>query len=600
MSQLVFPSALPGLKINVQREPWYDVKKQVTLAGKELRSTWQTWPRTRYKLAFEILRSDSALTTRSREWQQLFGHLARHFGEWDSFLLADPEDQSVVDHGFAVGDGTTAAFQLGRTLAGAIIDASGAQYNPQTKPYTNLLKNSSFEFSSGGLATNWNVHNNSVALEPHVALIVPGMNGGVAQRISWGTNSTQTKGVYQAWPAPSAGQWRTVSFYARATGSNVGQTMSLQWSNPPSSTVTIANPPLSATWQRYVFQVLWNVGATVDPNIVISLQPASGTFGDLDFDLAQVVAGQHGVNDFQPIETPAAATGTRTPSYWPSALDGYEPIYDLNGNPTLYQDGDWQGRRTLYAYARTNLLPWSSAFDNAAWAKTNAAITAAATTAPDGTLTGETFNEGTVATTSHYINENTSPAEVQGELRCYSVFLKANTLPNVLLRSIGNNEQVGFNLGTGVIDNFTGVLASGVITSPLWPGWYRVWFVKRVAVTLGTSFGILGADATYTQGYTGTSRTFSLWGAMCERVSNLAGPTPYIPTPGAAAVTVTDYSLSASGAVTPAAILGAGVFLSWDGSFYRRVRFDTDRMPADRIAQYMWECKQAALITVKP
>src|SRR5438132_5774009 len=145
MSQLRFPDTLAGLQINVQRDADYDVKVQQTQSRKELRFTYETYPLTRYKVGFEVLRSDSSLSTRARELQQALTHIARHYGQLDSFLLIDPADSSVTDHGFAVGDGTTASFQLQRTLAGDVIDAAGFSYHPQTKPYTNLVKNSSFE-----------------------------------------------------------------------------------------------------------------------------------------------------------------------------------------------------------------------------------------------------------------------------------------------------------------------------------------------------------------------------------------------------------------------------------------------------------------------
>jgi hypothetical protein len=604
MSQSVFPSVLQGMDIKVDREPIDAVHVDEAESGKETRWTGSTYPRYRYTIDFNILRADSTLAAlaRQREWQQFCSHVARHFGKLDSFLWTDPDDSSVTDMGFAAADGVAAAFQLQRTLAGDVIDAAGNSYHPQTKPYLNLLFNSSFEASSGGVATSWAVYNPSSSTEPTFLSIVPGMNGGNAQRVSWGTNNTLKKGLTQSVTFVT-GQWYTISFFVRASGSNVGQAMLLDWTSGPSTMTQIANPGLTTGWQRYVWQFIWNPGATVSTGVFPTIAGVSNTFGDLDFDEAQVVKGQHGVNDFQPIPggTPAAATATRTPTYWPGYADGFEPVFDLNGDVTIYEDGTWRGRRTLYPWVRTNLLPWSQAFDNAAWTKTNATMTAAATTAPDGTTTGESFNEGT-ANAIHSVVENTSPAEVQGELRCYSAFLKANNLPNVSLITQGSG-YLNFNLGTGIIvSSDASVQASGVQTSPLWPGWYRVWFVRRVPVTLMTGFGLQSqSDGTYSGNpYTGTSRTFYAWGAMCERVSNLNGPTPYIPTPSSTAVTVTDYALSSSGLFTPAAVPVAGTFYSWDGSYYRRVRMDMASVPTSRLVQFMYEAKRILLISTKP
>src|SRR5712664_3836678 len=145
MSQLVFPSGLPGVLIDVSREPIHDTRVQTTLSGKELRTTWSTYPRYRYSVSFELLRSGASL----REFQQFFTMLARHSGMLDSFLFSDPEDASVTDHGFAVGDGVAASWQLQRTLKGDFGDAAGFTYQQQSKPYVNLIKNSSFDASSG-------------------------------------------------------------------------------------------------------------------------------------------------------------------------------------------------------------------------------------------------------------------------------------------------------------------------------------------------------------------------------------------------------------------------------------------------------------------
>jgi hypothetical protein len=556
-----------------------------------------------------------AAAGRALEWQQFCTHIARHFGRLNSFLFTDPDDSSVTDHGFAVGDGVTTAFQLQRTLAGDIIDAAGFEYTAQTKPYTNLVKNSSFETDTNadGAADNWQTYNNAAATEPSQLRIVPGMNGGKAQRISWGINTTSSKGITQtgvSTPAWVTGQWYTISFFARASGTNLGKFMSLGWNTAPSTGFDIANPALTASWQRYVYQVFWNNGSSPTAEIYFTISSAtsnayantipSGTFGDLDFDLVQVTTGQYGVADLQPFETPAAATGTRTPSYWPATADGFEPVFDLNGDTTFFEDGTWRGRRQLYPYTRTNLVPFSEQFDNAAWTKTNATITANSTTAPDGTVTGDTFSEGAAVTVLHFA-EQTIAAETAGELRCYSVFVKAGSLPNITFLTNAANTFLNFNLTTGVIFS-TGseLVASGVTIDPRWPGWSRIWFVHR-ATTLASTIRLLGqADGTYSgTAYTGTNRTFFAWGAMAERVSNLSGPTPYIPTPSSSTVTTTDYTLSTAGVFQPVAVPAAGTYYSWSGAFYRRCRFDMDAFGTTRLFQSMYEARSVQLLSVK-
>jgi hypothetical protein len=407
VSNLLFPQ-LAGLDIKINRTPLYNTIVNEALSGREYKHTWWTYPRTRYALDFNVLRTDSSLAARAQEWQAAVGFFMRHIGQGDSFLFADPDDNVVSDHGFAAGDGSTTAFQLQRTLKGAFTDAAGAVWPTQTKPYVNMLKNSSFDTDSNadGTADSWSVYNNSPSLEPTVLRMAPGRTGGLAQRVSWGTGNTSTKGVQElgvSAPAPVAGQWYTVGFFARASGSNIGKWMGLRNNAPtPNQKLFISNPALSAAYQLYVFQVFWNVGTSPIAECFITINNSAssdadntGTFGDLDIDDVLFVAGQYDATTLpQPNATPAAATGTRNPSYWPVLGEGYEPIFDFNGSPTIYQDGDWQGRRQLYPYTRTNVLWWSEQIDNAGWTKTNATVTANATTAPDGNATADQISEG--------------------------------------------------------------------------------------------------------------------------------------------------------------------------------------------------------------
>lgn len=113
MSSLLFPSSLPGLDATISREPYSDTSIQTTQSGRELRSTWWTYPRYRYKLTFSFLRSAAAYL----EFQKVFGFVARHAGQFDSFLFQDPEDNAVTAHPFGVGTGSLTAYQLQRTLA---------------------------------------------------------------------------------------------------------------------------------------------------------------------------------------------------------------------------------------------------------------------------------------------------------------------------------------------------------------------------------------------------------------------------------------------------------------------------------------------------
>lgn len=612
MSGQLFPLSALGMTVE-GRSPYVNVLVDEAVSGKEARSTWMTSPRWKYRIGCNAL-TPAVLA-------QVQGIFNRHFGTADTFLLNDPADNAVTDCGFGVGDGATTAFQLQRSVGGAIFDAAGFSYTPQSKPILNMLRNASFDTvtTPANGPDFWQLYNNNSATEPTLFTSVPGMNGGKAARISWGINaalSGGSKGFVQTGtttPAWMAGQWYTVAFFARAFGTVQGKYCDLRWNNPqPSFQFYITNPPLTANWQRYVFQVRWNspLSPLVELYLTANDNPASGAgpsncFGDLDFDEILVTPGAFDVPP-QAFSTPATGPATRTPAYWPGYADGFEPVYDLAAPPTIYQDGDWMGRRQLYPYARENTVPFSEQFDNAAWGKTAATISANATTAPDGTATADQFNEGT-ANSSHYVLQTMSPAELVGELRCYSVFVKAGNLPNIRFGAGGVDEGLLFDLSAGTISSVTGtVQASGVQTSPLWPGWYRIWCVRRVTVTSsGCILAATAAGGGYSMAaYVGTSRTFYAWGAMCERTSNLNGPTPYIKTT-TASVSTTDYSVSSAGLVTlttaPAAPSGGGTgaYLSADLSYYKRVRLANPNLSYERIV-YLVARAQLEMVSVKP
>lgn len=128
MSNLVFPSSLPGLTLTVNRQPEYATGILASGSGKEYRASWQTRPRTRYSLTFEFLRSDAYV-----EWQKLVGFFQRHQGAFDSFLFTDPDDNLIPDSApmaFGKGDGSTLAFQLQRSLVASADYSSPVIYYP--------------------------------------------------------------------------------------------------------------------------------------------------------------------------------------------------------------------------------------------------------------------------------------------------------------------------------------------------------------------------------------------------------------------------------------------------------------------------------------
>jgi hypothetical protein len=139
-------------------------------------------------------------------------------------------------------------------------------------------------------------------------------------------------------------------------------------------------------------------------------------------------------------------------------------------------------------YAPANLLTYSQEFENAAWTKTNATITANTEIAPDGTMTADTFT----ATAANGVIRN-DPAKVGTFIN--SIYVKRKT-------------------GTGAVQilNAAGSYTAVTVTSE----WTRV---SAAALATGASlFGVrlvVSGDEIY------------IWGAQAEQVTYQTTPGTY-------------------------------------------------------------------------
>lgn len=112
MSNLILP-ALPGLKWSTFRSPVFDNVTKTTDSGREFtRIKWPT-PKWLYKREYEFLRAGA-----EQELQTLVGFFNKHYGNADSWLFDDPDDNTAVDQLFGAGNGVTLQFQLLRALGG--------------------------------------------------------------------------------------------------------------------------------------------------------------------------------------------------------------------------------------------------------------------------------------------------------------------------------------------------------------------------------------------------------------------------------------------------------------------------------------------------
>jgi uncharacterized protein (TIGR02217 family) len=111
----LFP-ALPGLSWPVKRSPVWKTLTQESLSGKETRVPVYTFPRYRWTVSFEFLRTAASYL----ELQTLLGFFNSLNGGALPFYYSDTNDGAVSLQPFGIGDGVTTAFQLVRSFGGFV------------------------------------------------------------------------------------------------------------------------------------------------------------------------------------------------------------------------------------------------------------------------------------------------------------------------------------------------------------------------------------------------------------------------------------------------------------------------------------------------
>jgi hypothetical protein len=222
------------------------------------------------------------------------------------------------------------------------------------------------------------------------------------------------------------------------------------------------------------------------------------------------------------------------------ASDGYYTNSD--GTLTLFGSGALRrgDRGVLIEGARTNLLVRSQEFDNAAWVKSNATVTANVGAAPDGTTTAD---QVTATGADGYIIPSSSLfAAAGGATFVYSVFAKAGTATTITLLLGATANYVGtFNLSTGVAS--TSSANTTVSMTNAGSGWYRCVLTCAAVASIGYAEAQIGRVA--------SGLTFSLWGAQLEQASFQSS---YIPTVAAAATRAADSLVYTAGVSYPASL----------------------------------------------
>jgi len=184
---------------------------------------------------------------------------------------------------------------------------------------------------------------------------------------------------------------------------------------------------------------------------------------------------------------------------------------------------------------RTNLFTYSAALDNAAWAKTRAAISANALASPDGTMAADKIVEDGTASSSHFVSR--SFAATNGTAYTVSGFFKAAGRNWVIFQfgstgGVFDGETASFDIANGAI----GTLGAGITASiENWGnGWYRCAVTKTSGATASGSLVIALGGGANGLAYSGDgSSGIYAWGLQLEAGSFASS---YIPTTAASAV----------------------------------------------------------------
>ncbi len=172
-----------------------------------------------------------------------------------------------------------------------------------------------------------------------------------------------------------------------------------------------------------------------------------------------------------------------------------------------------------------NLLTYSEQFDNAAWTKSAATISANAVVAPDGTMTADKVTEQVV--TSFPVAYLTPPATNGDGKYTFSAYFKDNTRQYVHLYAATADASVPratFDLVGGTVTFTAGTryLSSSIIF--VGNGWYRCSLTFSLVGTLSYAEVMLNNVSGDSHAYLGdTTKSAYVWGAQLN-IGNKASP----------------------------------------------------------------------------
>lgn len=229
----------------------------------------------------------------------------------------------------------------------------------------------------------------------------------------------------------------------------------------------------------------------------------------------------------------------------------------------LQASGLWDKMKAVYPMItdQRNLYQYTEDFTNAVWQKSGISATGDTTTAPNGTSTADTLQNGT---TSGYVRQvNLILSAGQYTQSCY--FKKNNNNWVAIYTSDGgaNYAIAYFNVNTGVVGTTSAIGTFSAASSSIQDagnGWYRCSLTFTKPSTGATEVSTIVPDADNSFSRTVGQNTFA-WGAQLESGNQLSTYQPILTTPAAFMASQMKYNLK------DARDLDAAFRLTWSGGW---------------------------------
>ena len=296
--------------------------------------------------------------------------------------------------------------------------------------------------------------------------------------------------------------------------------------------VYLKNVSLSANFYVYV---AWGLNGTLVSYATAGDQINVSTLSTTEWTrlIFTATAPSSGINQMQFGPCPFTGYGTNPSGQQLDVWGGminigstakpYQPTTDRLNYPRItYQNG----RGALLSEPqRTNLLTYSQQFDNAAWDKPVATVTANTTISPDGTQNADTITCN--GTGYQFVRQQ--PFSGTNQSCACTIYVKQGNTRYFALRNsglTGNHDVWDFNSNAWVTNNTGATLSYEVLNN----GWYRLISVNSNVNNFYFSFFPAG-DASGVEVTTSSNLTVYAWGSQAEQNAPFAST--YIPTTSA-------------------------------------------------------------------